>query len=110
MHEITVLLPSPFYDIYSSVVVDNGGFLKNRKFHLISSNLVSKCSACSNEENKYPHFMFLTANNEVMGVARCQTMPHIRHCYITNPTRTFVEQDDERLCVISSEAGNQAMI
>ena len=29
--------------------------------------------------------MFPTINNEVMGVSRCQTMPHIRHCCITSP-------------------------
>ena len=59
--------------------------------------------------------MFLTANNEVMGVARCQTMPHTHRCCIASPvvnelTRIFVEQDDERLRVISSEAGNQDII
>ena len=53
------------------------------------------------EGNEYPHFMFLTVNNEVMGVARCQTMPQIRHYYA---------QVVERLRVRSSEAGNEAMV
>ena len=37
--------------------------LQNKKIHQICSILVSKYSACSNYENKYPHFMFLTINN-----------------------------------------------
>ena len=55
--------------------------------------------------------MFLTVNNEVMGVARCQIMPHIRHCYITyhgvNRACIFVAQVDECLRVISTAAGNR---
>ena len=29
--------------------------------------------------------MFLTINNKVIGVARCQTMSHIYHCYMVYP-------------------------
>ena len=41
--------------------------MQTRKFRQIRSNLVSTCSARSNKENEYPHFMFLTMNNEVIG-------------------------------------------
>ena len=53
--------------------------------------------------------MFLTINNKVMGVSRCQTLPHIRHCYITSTDDEPYAHVDERLPVISSEAGNHAM-
>ena len=47
--------------------------------------------------------MFLTINNGVMGVAK-----HL--LAYTNPTHIFDVQVDERLRVISSEVGNQAMV
>ena len=41
------------------VAVDDAVLLQNEKFHQICPILVSKCSARSNQENEYPHFMFL---------------------------------------------------
>ena len=40
--------------------------MQNRKFRLICSTVVSTCSTRLNLENEYPHFMFLTINNEVI--------------------------------------------
>ena len=59
--------------------------------------------------------MFLTVNKEVVGVARRQTMPHIRYCYIMSsgvnePYLHLRHEVDEGLRVISSKAGNQAMV
>ena len=50
------------------VAVDDAVLLQNRKFHQICSFWVTKCSACSNKENEYAHFMFLTINNGVIEV------------------------------------------
>ena len=46
--------------------MDGTFLMQNRKFRLIGSILISKCSFRSNLENEYPHFMFLTTNNEVL--------------------------------------------
>ena len=66
--------------------VDNAVLLQNRKFRRICSNLVSKCSARSNKENKYPHSMFLSTNNDCyweFKVTRPCTC--IRHCRLASP-------------------------
>ena len=48
--------------------IDDAVLLQNKKIHQICSILFSKCFARSNSENEYPHFMFLTINNGVIGV------------------------------------------
>ena len=53
--------------------------------------------------------MFLSIINEVIGVARCQTMHRTHHCYRTSPCvndrmQIFFAQVDGHLHVISSEA------
>ena len=54
------------------------GFVVKQKISRILLNFTC------NYDNEYTYFMFLTINNEVIGDSRCQTMPHIRHCYITS--------------------------
>ena len=50
------------------IALDDAVLLQNRKIHKICSILVSKCSTRSNKENEYPHVMFLTIRNGVIGV------------------------------------------
>ena len=66
----------------NGIAIDDAVLLQNRNFHQICLIFVSKCS---NRENEYPHFMFLTINNGVVGVQSCQTMPNFHHCCITSP-------------------------
>ena len=77
----TCFLPNPFDEILSSVPWME--LLWTMRFCCRTENFTKSAQFWSQnvplvltKKNEYPHFMFLTINNGVIGVLSCQTMLH----------------------------------